>query len=200
MIWMIGKNLVIGFLPMFLVLAFAWFKKIPIKQTAKLSWPLWALASFIPYNGIFFNWSAMHEFAWLAFGLFACIAITIYMLPLFDKKLLKQLLLTTSILSLLQYYAINLPGNVNWKGERYDDQKQLGNWVRLHTDTALLIFTNFSNDKVVEFYSKRTFNTAQSLDAAIALAKSFGVDRGIWIEVNNLKVERAVRFFPPISR
>ncbi|CAN5399109.1 hypothetical protein BH10BAC3_BH10BAC3_11450 [soil metagenome] len=199
MTWMIVRNLLIGFLPMFLLIAFAWVRKNTNKKTQKISWPIWALAAIIPYNGIFFNWSAMHEFAWLAFALFASLASSIYILPLFNTRELKQLLFTTTVLSLLQYYIINLPGNVSWKGERYDQQMQLGNWIRQHADSALPIFTNISNDKVVEFYSKRTFNTVASLHEAITLANSFGIEKGIWLEVKNQKVERAVRFFPPVS-
>ena len=166
------------------------------KNVQNIQWPFWAMAAVIFYNGIFFNWSALHEFAWLAFGLIATIAITVYVFPMFSGSVLKRMLIVTSLLSVLIYFVINLPGRVNIKGKPYNQQQQLGNWIRKHADTALPIFINLNNDKIVEYYSKRSFNTAWSFAEAKAVASAFKIDSALWIEIKNNQVEKIVPFYP----
>ena len=200
MLLLILKNLSTAYLPMFLMLPLVWNKKVFVKENKYPIWPLWALASVIPYNGIFFNWSAGHEFAWMAFGLFATIAISIYFFPVLTWPRLKKILIAAVVFSLVQYYLINLPGPVNLKGDRYDEQKKLGEWIHNNIDASTPVFINLNNDKIVEYYSKRTFNSAQSPTEAEAIAAQYHVDKAIWILVENGRVKKVMQLFSPFRQ
>jgi hypothetical protein len=192
------QNLASGYLPIFLLLPFIWKRNSFIKETRYPSWPLWALAAIIPYNGIFFNWSAGHEFAWMAFGLLATVAVTVYLLPSLSLPQLKKIVIPVLFLSLIQYYLINPPGPANLKGDRYDEQKFLGEWISKNVDRSVPVFININNDKIVEYYSKRTFNSAQSPSEAKALADLYKIKEALWIEVEKGKVKKVVRLFSPL--
>lgn len=197
MLWMVVKNLATGYLPLILLMLYALKVKLRSRFQPIISWPLWALVAIIPYNGMFFNWSAQHEFAWMAFALFSIVAISIYLLPYLKTVSLKKITGIIIFLSLLQYFIINLPGTVSIKGDPYDQQAKLGKWIQKNVDSSLPVFTNISNDKIVEYYSKRTFNTAQTPAEAIALAGVYGISAAVWIKINNGKVERITKLFPP---
>jgi hypothetical protein len=200
MVLLILKHLATGYLPLLLVLIVVVFKAKIAWPLQRPVWPLWALAAIIPYNGLFLNWSAVHEFAWMAFGLIASIVVTVYIFPMFEQRFLVKLLLVTSIFSIVTYYTINLPGPVSWKGEAYNRQQKSGTIIRNLTDPGLPVFCNANNDKIVEFYSKRTLNSVSSLAEAMELAARFGWNAGTWVELKNGKVEKIVRFSPPFTR
>ncbi|MES2647841.1 MAG: hypothetical protein V4717_13250 [Bacteroidota bacterium] len=197
---MVLKNLATGYLPISILTAVVFLKINFVKISFKPQWPLWALAVVIPYNGLFFNWSAVHEFAWMAFGLIACIVVTVYIFPLFEKRGLIKLLTTTSIFSLAVYYTINLPGRKSWKGEAYNLHQKSGAIIRRYTNPQLPVFTNANNDKIVTFYSKRTLNAVSGFAEAVTLARQFGWRGGAWVELKDGKVEKIIRFSPPSGR
>lgn len=191
------KNIFTAYLPLVLLLFFVWKKNLLKKKPLNYKWPLWALAVIIPYNGIFFNWSAIHEFAWMAFGLFATIAISIYFLPSLPVITMKKLVAAAIVISIIQYFVINLPGATNVKRDRYDEQKRLGEWIRNNVDTTAAIFTNLDNDKIVEYYSKRTFNSAGSAAAAKTIANAYHTGSAVWLFIEKGKVKELIPIISP---
>jgi MFS family permease len=188
------RNLLTGFLPLFLLAPFVWKKQFFTSNKHLPKWPLWALAVVIPYNFVFFNWSANHEFAWLAFGLFAVITASIYLLPF--VRSLRKIILATVAISLVMYFVINLPGPATIRGDRYAHQKELGEWIRQHVDPSATVFSNLVNDKIVEYYSKRTFNEAQTAEDAAARAKTNDIKKAVWLNIENGKVITVLPLFP----
>ncbi len=186
---MILRNLVSGYLPLLLLLPFLWFKRKSIRTQTHVHWPLWALLSIVPYNGIFFNWSANHEFAWMAFGLIASLCISIYLFPLLEEQVLRKIMIGCLLVSVVQYFVINRPGEVSWKGEHYAAQKELAEWIKNNISSSQTIFTNLENDKIVEYYSKRTFNGRQTIEDAVKTMKEYHLANAIWLQVKNGKIE-----------
>ena len=197
MLVMVIQNLVTGYLPLFFVLPLVWLKRKALKQKGILQWPLWALATMLPYNGIFLNWSAVHEFAWLAFGLIAVVGITIYLFPLLSTRQQIRLIATCVGFSIVQYFIINRPGPVSWKGDRYASKKNLGEWIRTNIDPGLPVFTNVKNEKIIEFYSKRTFNNQANLQQAKKQATAYHIQQAVWMQVDADTITALVPFTLP---
>ncbi len=188
---MLGRNLASGYLPLFLLLPVIWVKRKLVQQNITVYWPIWALVSIIPYNGIFFNWSANHEFAWMAFALIASSCVSIYLFPYLEETVVKKLVAGCVLVSLVQYFIINRPGEISWKGEHYAAQKELGEWIKNNIDPSQPIFTNLENDKIVEYYSKRTFNGRPSFEDAVQSVKSYHIKKALWLQIENGKVNEA---------
>ena len=191
MLLMCARNLVSGYLPVLLLLPVAFLKK---KNTPSygVSWPFWALLSVIPYNGLFFNWSAEHEFAWLAFGLVAALYVGIYLLPTLSFHTKNLVVGMSVLLSLGIYLVINRPGERSWKGDLYVAQMQLGDWINRHADASIPIFTNLPNDKITEYYSQRTFTNAADIETAETICRQFGIQKATWLYISDNKVQRQV--------
>jgi hypothetical protein len=185
---MVARNLVSGYLPLIALLLFAWIKRESFNDRTSLKWPLWALMAVLPYNGLFFNWSAEHEFAWLAFALMGCVCAGIYFFPFLPVPGLKKIVASSVVVSLCIYFIINRPGKTSWKGENYAAQQELGEWIKSHVDPSLPIFTNLSNDKITEYYAGRTFNEAATVPAAVSICTQFKIKKGLWLQIENNKV------------
>jgi hypothetical protein len=196
MLLMCIRNLVSGYLPVLLLLPIAFIKRISVTEMA-ISWPFWALLSVIPYNGLFFNWSAEHEFAWLAFGLMAVLYIGVYLLPTLSSTMKKWLVGLSILVSFGIYLVINRPGEKSWKGDLYAGQMHLGSWISQHVDASIPIFTNFPNDKITEYYSRRTFTAAPDVKTAQSICQRYGIQKATWLYIINNKVERQVLLIFP---
>ncbi len=181
----VAKNIATGFAPLLVLLLaaifakkFSW-RKIPV-------WLWWAVGSIALYNGLFLNWSAMHEFAWMAMGL--------VMVTLFSKSILAEyswlrtICLAAYTLSLCIYFFINRPGDFNWNGERYDQPETLGRTIAAGVDKNTRILTNLDNEKIVEFYAGRTFNYATNEIEARRIADSAQLLKAVWLEVKDSKI------------
>lgn len=183
-----AKNLAMGFLPLFLFLP-VWLMNRKRKGIVNnIYWPIWALSATIPYNFIFLDWSANHEFAWLAFGMIATICMAIYLFPLMASQRLMKLTLVSFLFSLSIYYLINLPGSKNLSGSNYNASQIMGNTIRQKVPDNLPIFCNMPNQKIVEYYSKRTFLHAGTHKEAMEAAKANGFRKLAWIEIKNERV------------
>jgi hypothetical protein len=191
MLMMCGRNLVSGYLPVLLLLPIAFIKRKTANGIA-ITWPMWALISVIPYNGLFFNWSAEHEFAWLAFGLMAALYVGIYLLPGFSIRMKNWVVGLSIFVSLGIYLVINRPGERSWRGNFYSEQMQLGGWIDRHVDPSIPIFFNLPNYKITEYYSRRTFTNAADMETAQSICRQFAIQKATWLSISDNKVQRQV--------
>ncbi len=187
---LLAINLISGFLPLvFPAAVYVWKHKYLVAKQ-KTTWPLWALGAIVFYNGIFFNWSVIHQFAWMAFGLFAAVFFGIYLFPFLSKKQLNKMLAITSLLSLIMYFIINPPGTKSFSGEAYNQQQLTGLWIKTHVNSEIPIFITGNTDKVIEYYSKRTFTTVESLPAAKSTLVAFHLTNAVLLNFEDAKVKR----------
>ncbi|HMP93428.1 MAG TPA: hypothetical protein PKD90_11185, partial [Phnomibacter sp.] len=189
------QNTITGYLPLLLAAlatAAGWLKA----KTPTPPWLVWAVGAVAVYNGIFLNWTAVHEFALMAMALVLCLWVVLTQ-PGLTTCQPRWATLAWLATSLAMYFAINLPGPHSIKGQPYAAQMQLAKAIVQHTKPEAVIFTNLVNDKVVEYYARRTFNTATSLHAARQAADSAGLPAAVWIEVqDNFKLGQVVLLKP----
>lgn len=180
-----------GFLPLAIML-FAYIKnRRQIVSKSKLTWPVWCMAVIIFYNGVFFNWSCIHQFAWMAFGLFAAVFFGVYLLPFLPLKQVNRLVPAVAVVSIIMYFIINPPGPRSFSGEPYNRQRLAGVWISRHVDRNLPIFMFGETDKVIEYYSKRSFTMVPSLQAAQAAAASYGIGQAMYLEIDRGQIKKA---------
>ena len=188
MLFMVAKNVATAMLPL-VVLGIVFFtgnkKNIPFQKN---NWLFYALASVCIYNAIFFNWSTEHEFAWMAFALVFTIAITVFILPLFTPKQLNISSTITVIFSLLMYYAVNRPGPISQNGTPYNAQKLLGQKINKSIDHETVVFTNDNNNKIVEYYAKRTFNHCENKLVAHQVMQHYQIPKAYWLQIDSNKL------------
>jgi hypothetical protein len=188
MMMMLMINLATGFLPLLLVWMFSLGLK-PVKKN-RLQWPGWAFATIIFYNGVFFNWSALHQFAWMAFGLLCSVYFAVVFLPLLQPGVLRKLSLFSCTLGITIYFLVNPPGNKNLNGDRYDEQERTAIWISDHIPADMPIFIRGNTDKVIEYYSQRTFTTLPSLDDAGKTMHEFHLEKAVFLEFRGVKLSR----------
>lgn len=167
-----GKHLLSGYFPLFIVAAIIGIKKLPSSTTSVLKhWSTWALCAVLLYNLLLFNWSALHEFAWMAFGLVFCLWLFLH----YGEALLSTAatwVRAVMVVSLLAFYIINLPGPKNIRGEPYNAQQTIASRIQQKIPADAIILSNHQAPKIIEWYSKRTFNFAANEQAAQSIANS----------------------------
>jgi hypothetical protein len=166
-------------------LALAAFAAISPKRLGYPHVPNWLLVvagSVILYNLAFFNWSALHEFAWMAGGLVATLLAGVIVLPMLSSKRLVSTTILVIALSIALYYAANPPGYTNWKGEPYDRYMVSGNNIAQRVPADAFIFTNAGDQKITEFYARRTFQVVENREAALKLIAIHQVKKAVWLE------------------
>lgn len=122
-------------------------------------WQSWALASVALYNLVLFHWSASHEFAWMALAL----TVIIWLASSKTAYLLQgkgRLLGALTLLGVVFYYVLNLPGPVSISGKPYALPQQQANRIKAIVPAHARIFTHVQNQKIIEWYAGRTFQYA----------------------------------------
>jgi hypothetical protein len=190
MVLYIGKNIITGFLPLVIVIYFG-FKKSSYKTIhLKASWTFWALAASLFYNLLFFNWSALHEFAWMLPGMLLVIFLAVNFFKRLPAKALKRITSATVLVSLAMYFVINLPGEKSITGELYDSKKITASIIRKTINDSVPVFINTNADKVLEFYSKRTFTSVESLREAFKVAGEYGIKNSAFLTMEDGRLKK----------
>jgi len=100
-------------------------------------------------------------------------------------------LLLTIFLCIVQYYAINRPGEISQNGDRYDYMQTLGETIRNNAATDEVIFLNgYKPDPQVMYYTKRNMLRASDTTAAKELLKARGAERGVLFTIENYDVKK----------
>lgn len=184
-------NFISGFIPLAFLLV-AYLRNNPLIPSNKnYYWPVWVLVVTIFYNGVFFSWTAIHEFAWMAFGLFGTVFFAVYLFPYLPVKKLNDITVSVSLVSVAIYFIINPPGNKSFSGEHYDQQQQTAMWIKKNISSNIPIFINGKTDKVIEFYCKRTFTTVPTIQDASAAANEYGLGDVVFLDFENNHLKRA---------
>lgn len=185
MLVLMAKNLAAALLPLALC---AW----PLATKAGRAglgrlhpWLYWVLGGVLVYNLVFFNWSAEHEFAWMALALVACIMVVAQLWSGMGKAAMERTAVACLMLSLGMYYAINRPGPISQRGQRYDAQQKLGAQLAANLPPQAALFSQSPVNKVVEYYAKRTFNTCASPAQARQIMMTFGITTAYWLHFEN---------------
>jgi hypothetical protein len=190
MVLYIGKNIITGFLPLAIVIYFG-FKKSTYKTIhLKASWTFWALAAALFYNLLFFNWSALHEFAWMLPGMLLVIFLAVNFFKRLPAKALKGITSATILFSLVIYYIINLPGEKSISGDRYDSRQKTAEIIRSKVNDSIPVFINTNADKILEYYCKRTFTSAGNLREAFKVAGEFGIKHSAFLTVEDGRLKK----------
>jgi hypothetical protein len=179
--WRLMLNQVTSFGPLLLVLA----ARLKMSKAVYPKMPYWlmaAAASVVLYNLVFFNWSALHEFAWMAAGLVATLLLAVEILPNFSPRRLRAVTTAACLASVALYNFINLPGPTNWKGERYDTYLIDGTTIAQQVPPDAFIFTTADNQKITEYYARRTFQVVASREAALKLIAHHQVKKAVWLQ------------------
>lgn len=173
-----------GFCPLLLaiiLLSVRFRKKLP----PTYRWLNAALAGVAVYNMVFLNWSAEHEFAWLAMALIGCIYLSIlYPIPAAQKWPPRWMLAYVS-LGFALYFYINQPGPLSYNGTPYIRQQVAGQQVAASVPNDAFIFTNLPNAKIEEYYARRSFNLVGQLQQARHLADSLHLPKAYWVAMKN---------------
>jgi hypothetical protein len=69
---------------------------------------------------------------------------------------------------------------------------QLGGWIDRHVDPSIPIFSNLPNDKITEYYSRRTFTNAAYMETAQSICRQFAIQKATWLYISDNKVQRQV--------
>ncbi|GAO43612.1 hypothetical protein [Flavihumibacter petaseus] len=179
MVSMVAKNLVSGY-PVLLLLLPAALLAI-VKNGVVTTWPIWALSAVLFYNLVFFNWSAVHEFAWLGFALAATVLVATYLLPRLGRLQLRWLLFLCIPVSAAIYFFINRPGAFSWKGESYNAEMTAGAWIKKHIPSDVAIFSDVQISPAVSYYSKRSFTSGLSMEAAKETMIRYNLTDAVWL-------------------
>lgn len=170
LVWQTVKHLLSGYFPLFVVAAFIWIKKIPASTASVWKhWSTWALCAVLLYNMLLFNWSALHEFAWMAFGLVFCLWLFLH----FGETLLSSSsawIRAVMFVSVLAFYIINLPGPKNIRGEPYNAQQTIASRILQQVPADAVIVSNHNGPKIIEWYCQRSFNFASDIKEAKSIA------------------------------
>jgi hypothetical protein len=144
-------------------------------------WLMVAAASVVLYNLVFFNWSALHEFAWMAGGLVATLLAGVIVLPMLSSKRLVSTTVLVIALSIAIYYAANPTGHTNWKGEPYDRYLIAGTNIAQKVPADAFIFTNAGDQKITEFYARRTFQVVANREDSRKLIALHNLKKAVWL-------------------
>jgi hypothetical protein len=150
---------------------------------------LWIITCLL-YNGIFFNWSYVHEFSMVPL----CVGISLlaaHLLQAAKPRTALISLVALIVISLAQYYQINPPGAVSRVGTPYAAQMHLGKKIDSLVPKGYRIFSNLGNDPMVEYYAHRSFGFFTIEDAAAAqhLCDSFRIRKAVWLDVDSLQLK-----------
>jgi hypothetical protein len=193
----IGEHTATSYLPLILLfvcisffvknrykLNFLFFTKVPVLT-------LWLTACFL-YNILFLNWTAVHDFSIIPIGILLVIA-SAYLLSLTHNEALKKLMFyTTIILCVVQYFFINRPGASSQNGDKYDAYQKAGFTISKNIPVNTRIFLNLNNQRIIEYYAKRTFTHANTPGEAIKICRNFSIKKAVWVKIVNLEVKEII--------
>ncbi len=171
-----------GYIGLILLLGIITFRQKSIRWLSiPNDWLSWAMIAVLIYNLILFHWSASHEFAWMAFALVFTIWLFVHKAG-YIIKVSKTALTLMLAQGLLQYFLINLPGDNSITGTRYDEQQMQAKKITAVIPDKAFVFVNMQNPKIIEWYSKRTFNYVPNKDSALHIADSLQLSPVYWID------------------
>lgn len=180
------------------VALFTWLKK--RKEPAyAMQWQplvlLWGVAC-IFYNGLFFNWSFIHEFSMLPISVLLAILTAFFVIKNVPEKYAVAIMAGFTAISLAQYYTINKPGNISRVGTPYNTQLLVGKTIGTNIPKDYKIFSNLVNDPVVEYYAHRSIYAVPSQTEAQQLCNIFHINKAVWVQCDSMKISKVVFIKP----
>jgi hypothetical protein len=151
---------------------------------------LWT-STCVLYNGIFFNWSYVHEFSMVPLCVLLSMLTAFLLLHILPQRRLVLLLSGLTFINLIQYYLINPPGNTSRVGTPYNAQQRLGKQIDLLVPKGYRIFSTLSNDPMVEYYAHRsfTFSPIENAAAAQAICDSLHIQKAVWLKIDSWQMK-----------
>ncbi len=175
------QHLLTAFLPLFLLLAWIFLKG--KAKSHKPRWPIFLLVFTGIYNMAFLDWSVVHEFAWMAFGL----STFLFVFLRYDTNLINHrnrwIFVTLCVFSLAIYFTINLPGNKSLKGLPYTVYAEAGKKISANIPDAAFIFSSRTNEKIIEWNARRTINKAKDIQTAKRIMDSLQLKEGFFLDL-----------------
>jgi len=144
------------------------------------------------YNVIFLEWSSVHEFALMPLSLLLAVLTARLTMMAAGPKRFYVVLSAYVIIACLQYYQINPPGRTARSGLSYDSYQKLGQQLR-NVPADEKIFMDGSWTVVIDYYAHRNITTVKSIDSARAYMQRWGVEKAVWVEQRDYKLEKIVR-------
>lgn len=187
------RFLLAGYGPLLLMVLISFFSA--STKRAPHYWIHFAIGITLLYNLVFLNWSLEHEFAWMVMSLLIILWLAFRRTEWLAAKAGKRWIILAAGCSLFIYFFINQPGRISQSGQPYHLQKKLGEKIASSIPADAVIFTNLSNAKIEEWYARRTFNQAATLEAAQDLVDSLHLPKAVWMQVQ----EGAITQLQPLT-
>jgi len=186
-----------SYLPMLVLLCAAFvlllLRKIKISMgTGEWIFVVIYTSALLLYNVIFLEWSSVHEFALMPLSLLLAVLTARLTMMAAGPKRFYVVLSAYVIIACLQYYQINPPGRTARSGLSYDSYQKLGQQLR-NVPADEKIFMDGSWTVVIDYYAHRNITTVKSIDSARAYMQRWGVEKAVWVEQRDYKLEKIVR-------
>lgn len=159
---------------------------------------LLGLVPIILHHFIFLKYSAFHDFSVLKSAPFIALFTAFISVPVFrlSNKLISWAVFgLTAIMCINQYYYINRPGQISWKGHRYDAMKTIGLAIKEQSNQDEVIFLNGIKGPQIIYYAKRNIFYAPDTTVAKQVLKTLDAKKGRLFSVKNRQIETINQIF-----
>jgi hypothetical protein len=193
-------NYASNYLPLLLLLLIFAFLIWPLRKTLLkdkriMYFTFFALVPVFLHHFIFLNYTG-HDFAMLKASLFFSVAggyafcLLSFGLPRL-KTIMKIMIAGSLVLMIGLYYWVNMPGNVSWKGDRYDTYKVLGKRIKAASSPDEVVFlTGFLPYPEMIIYAERNVQYVENEQAVEDFLKLHNQQKGILFEVKGNEVHK----------
>jgi hypothetical protein len=146
------------------------------------------------YHMIFFQWSAIHEFAFLPDSLLI-VYLFVLALKTGERKTQRITLGLVLFLSIAQFYYINRPGAIARDGTPYRRFQEMGLVLQtLPKDAHLFMDQKWTGE--IQFHARRSIQPVANIDSARQRMKDWHLTRAFWIDHQDYQI-RQIREIKP---
>lgn len=182
-------NLVTSYGAFLLLIFTAYFylrvKKVVIGKDTIRRWILWySLLPVILLNVVLLNYSG-HDFVSLYYALFLILLFIVISKPIMETgikgiRIINYGYILTLIVSVGLYFAINVPGDYSWKGDRYDMFLNLGTKIAESAKEGEVVFIKgIFPEPQLTYYSHRNLKTIDDDKEAYLFLRRRGMKKGL---------------------
>jgi hypothetical protein len=150
---------------------------------------LWGIACIV-YNGLFFNWTYIHEFSLLPLSVVLSILTALFILKTISVKYRPISLFLLTAINITQYCVINPSGEIARVGTPYNTKMLMGNAIGKEAPKGFRIFSTVADDPVIQYYAHRSIHFAENPTEAMKLCDSFKIPKAVWVECDSVEMKK----------
>lgn len=151
-------------------------------------------SALVLYHTIFFQWSAIHEFAFLPDALLI-VYLSVLALQTWEQKTRWLALGLVLLVSIGQYYYINRPGTIARDGTPYRRFQEMGHTLQtLPRNAHLFMDQKWTGE--IQFHARRSIQPVANIDSARQRMKDWHITRAFWIDHQDYQIRQIQEIKP----